>query len=143
MKKDEVANPRANLAELGAGAMPRVALIEDDEQQQRIYVSALEAAGYEVKVWGSAGGATNEIRTWNADAVVVDAKLRGLQGDSFIHVAKKNLRPGVYFLLHSAIDPSDLIRIARLCDCDCIPKDGEARGLIRRLKAFFDPGAAR
>lgn len=113
--------------------MPRILLVEDDENLRRILARTLSRAGYLVGEISDGSGLLRELRTggW-VDLVVTDLMMDGLDGESTIetvHMVDPSLRvlvlsgadprrlaeagrhPGVVGVLRKPVPPSELLHV--------------------------------
>jgi len=80
-------------------------------------------------------GASNQIRAFNPDLIVVDVMMPSVSGEQLIRVLRQNLRRLPSLILYSNLDEDDLAEIARTVAADdFVIKNGSYYSLISRIK---------
>jgi len=121
----------------------RVFIIEDDPDQLDMTRRLLRAEGFEVEATPSSIGASNLVRTFGPDVVLVDVNLPALSGHRLIEIARRAAPPHTRFVLFSACDEGELRRLAREANADAyITKGLDPQELARRLRAMCGSRAA-
>src|SRR5262245_39938209 len=89
----------------------RVFVIDDDPDQLEMVRRALALEGFEVGCTSSPIGATNLMRDFQPDVVLLDVNIPALSGDRLLGLVRKAM-PGARFLLFSASDETRLRQLA-------------------------------
>ncbi len=91
--------------------MPKVLLIEDTPEMQRMYSYGLTKAGYDVEVVGSAGEGLAHVQSGiDFDVILVDLMLAGMSGLDFLKSANlKALMPNAKIAVLTNVDNPEIV----------------------------------
>lgn len=90
----------------------RVLVVDDDPLQLELVQRSLRLEGFDVTVTRAALGASNLVKSFAPDVVLIDVNIPALTGDRLLTLAKKHAPPTTRFLLYSACDESRLRALA-------------------------------
>lgn len=92
-------------------ATKKILVVDDDPTILAIAKLILTRAGYEVETRDSALGTTKCLMQGKHDLVLLDVNMPGLDGAELTSLVRKEL-PHVTVVLHSAMDETELIKLA-------------------------------
>jgi CheY-like chemotaxis protein len=120
---------------------PKILVVDDDATHLVCAKELLEAEGYEVRVHGTAFGATEKVLRYEPDLVLVDVNMPALSGEGLVTVLQGRERTrGVRVLLYSSNDEQALREAAeRLGIAGYVPK-GDPAQLRRKVAAVLRTG---
>ena len=100
--------------------MPKVLLIEDTPEMQRMYGYGLTKAGFEVEIVGSAGEALAHVQSGiDFDVILVDLMLAGMSGLDFLKSANlRTLMPGAKIVVLTNVDNPEIIDKVKVASVD-------------------------
>ncbi|HUT56063.1 MAG TPA: response regulator [bacterium] len=114
---------------------PRICVIDPEEELLLDLESVLHAMGYEVLSLNRVIGASNEIRAFSPDLLIVDIQMPAVSGGKLIEVLRRNLPDMPLLILYSRLQEPDLARLARALRADdFIIKSGNLLSLVNRVK---------
>lgn len=67
----------------------RILVVDDEENIRRLYAEELAADGYEVAIAGSGESALQSVETERPDLVILDIKMRGINGLDILGIVKE------------------------------------------------------
>jgi len=79
----------------------RVFILDDDERSCKLAQMVLERAGYNVMSKTQAIGATNSIRAFDPDLVLIDVMMPALSGDNLVEILNQKLDPRPRIIYYS------------------------------------------
>lgn len=111
----------------------RILVVDDDKTILQTTQSLLHNAGYEVITHDTPFGATEMIRTWRPDLVLLDVNMPGLAGDRLCVLIRGNRRIETKIFFHSSNDETSLrLAVAQYGADDYICK-GDISGMRRKI----------
>jgi two-component system OmpR family response regulator len=117
--------------------MPKVLLIEDDQETANEIVAELESRGFDVD-WASTGiEGLDKARADGADAMVVDRLLPGVDGLTIIEVVRKEQVTTPVLVLSALGGVDDRVRGLRAGGDDYLTKPFALVELVARLEALL------
>lgn len=125
-----------------AGAA-RVVVIDDDEGQLRLIESMLRSAGFEVATTSEPIGASNLVRSFRPDLVLLDVHIPALSGDRLLGLLRKVAPSTTQLVLHSAADVESLRERAVAVGADgWIQKNFDSGHLAAELRRLLLPASS-
>lgn len=121
-------------------SLPRLLLVDDEEQIRRLIAEFLEDSGeFDIRGADSGEAALKALAQAPADLCVVDLRLPGMNGEAFIMTA---LRQGLCprFLLHTgSVDHSLALELvtAGITDQDVFLKPTDLERLVERIQEIL------
>lgn len=117
---------------------PRVFVIDDDERQLRMIESMLRSEGFEVATTSEPIGASNLVRAFGPDVVLLDMHIPALSGDRLLGLLRKVTQKSTRLVLHSAADLESLRERARAVGADgWIQKNFDSGRLATELRRLM------
>jgi two-component system OmpR family response regulator len=124
--------------------MPKVLLIEDDHETANEIVAELADRGYEVDYAATGIEGLDKARAAEADVMIVDRLLPGVDGLTIIEVARKEQVRTPVLVLSALGAVDDRVRGLRAGGDDYLTKPFAVAELIARIEALLRrPGDAR
>ena len=116
----------------------RVVVVDDDTVQLRLVASMLRHDGFEVATTEVPFGASNLVRQFNPDIVLLDMQLPALSGDRLLEVIREVADSSTQLILYSAADKDTLRTRAQRAGADgWIQKDFADGALAGRLRSLW------
>ncbi|MBX3181337.1 MAG: response regulator [Polyangiaceae bacterium] len=116
----------------------RVVVVDDDLHQLRLIERTLEAEGFEVRSTAEPIGASNLVRAFQPDIVLLDVNIPALPGDRLLGLIRKVAPAHTRLVLHSSTDQESLRERARKVGADAwIQKNFEGGELASRLRRLL------
>jgi len=119
----------------------RVMVLDDHASLRRNLMALLEDEGFRVVEAGSGEEALQIVRATAVDAVIVDIRLPGMNGNEFIEAAHA-LRPALHFVVHTgAMDyvlPDELRRFGLTEDSVFLKPLSKPGALFAHLRSFSE-----
>lgn len=113
----------------------RVVLVDDDPQQIEMMTRYLRLEGFDVTGTSEAIGASNVVRSFVPDVVLVDVQIPVLSGDRLLPLMRKVAAPDTKFVLFSACDEEKLRTLARETGADSwISKSWDRSRIARTIR---------
>lgn len=120
-------------------AAPCVLVLDDHASLRRNLKALLEDEGFAVMEAGSGEEALLIVRATAVDAVIVDIRLPGMNGNAFIETAHA-IRPSLHFVIHTGtvdyVVPDELRRIGLTEDSVFYKPVSDNNALFARLRSF-------
>jgi two-component system OmpR family response regulator len=121
----------------------RVVVVDDDAEQIELLERLLATEGIDVTGISSPIGASNVVRKFEPDVVLIDVNIPSLSGDRLLSLLRRNAPEQTRLVLFSACDESRLRSLALEANADgWMPKSGSVEQLARRLRAIAARPAA-
>jgi DNA-binding response OmpR family regulator len=120
---------------LGAIAMDRILVVEDDRAVQKALKRLFEAEGYTVQIASDGNSAVEGFRQTVPSAVVLDLRLPGLPGREVCREFKQHSPAVPIIVLSATSDVSDKVLLLELGADDYVTKPFSPRELLARLRA--------
>lgn len=112
----------------------RVMVVDDDQEQLELIARQLRAQGFEVRVWDSGIGVTNEVRDFEPDVVLLDVNIPALSGDRLVSLLRQSNTKS-RLVLFSSSDRERLRQLAAEVSADhWIQKGIEPQELAAQLR---------
>jgi two-component system, OmpR family, response regulator len=86
----------------------KVFVLDDDENSCDLARQVLTKAGYMVAAQTRAIGATNAIRTFMPDLILLDVMMPALSGDNLVEIIKKTVKPNPKIIFYSNKSAAEL-----------------------------------
>lgn len=117
----------------------RVLVVDDDPLQLELVDRSLRHGGFDTRTTDRAFGATNIVRAFSPDVILLDVDIPALSGDRLLRLLRQGGAAEATIILYSAHDEGRLRRIASDAGADgWVSKStpvGELAGRIRSLWA--------
>ena len=120
---------------LGAMAMDRILVVEDDHAVQKALKRLFEAEGYTVQIAADGNTAVDVFRIGAPSAVVLDLRLPGISGREVCREFKQHSPTVPIIVLSAASDVSDKVLLLELGADDYVTKPFSPRELLARVRA--------
>ena len=118
---------------------PRICVIDPERELLLDLESVFGAMGYEVLGLGRVIGASNQIRAFAPDLLIVDVMMPTVSGGKLIEVLRLNLSAMPPLILYSRLLAQDLARLAHNLQADdFIVKNGDLLPLVARVKLHLN-----
>lgn len=115
----------------------RIVVVDDDAEQIELLERLLATEGIDVTGVSSPIGASNVVRKFEPDVVLIDVNIPSLSGDRLLSLIRRNAPPQTRLVLYSACDESRLRSLALAANADgWMPKSGSVDQLARKLRGF-------
>jgi len=119
----------------GSGSPARICVLDSDPDSLNDVTGLLVSMGCEVLGLSSVIGASNRIRRFDPDLIVVDITVPSLSGIQLIEVLRKNLGDLPRLILFSALSEEILADVARKVKAaDYLVKNGNYLELVNRVR---------
>ncbi len=119
----------------GGRPRPRICVIDPDLELAKDLESVFGAMGCDVLALGCVIGASNRIRAFAPDLLIVDTMMPSVSGRRLIEVLRLNLSELPLMILYSSLAERDLAGMARDVKADdFIVKNGDLLPLLNRVK---------
>lgn len=116
----------------------KVVVVDDDEGQLRLVASMLRSDGFDVATAEVPFGASNLVRQFRPDIVLLDMQLPGLSGDRLLEVIREVAEKSTQLVLYSAADKDILRSRAQRVGADgWIQKDFAEGALAQQLRTLW------
>lgn len=122
--------------------MPRVLVVDDEEQMRALVTSTLRFAGYDVVEAASGTEALARIGDADADLVVLDVGLPGLDGFELVRLLRGQGLTIPVLLLTARDDVDDRVRGLRLGADDYVTKPFSVAEVVARVEALLRRSSA-
>lgn len=123
--------------------LKKILLIDDNPINLRIAKLTMELGGFSVCTAPDAGGALRMLDSWIPDAIVVDLKMPGMDGLSFMQVLQANSEKScIPVIAMSAYDPPSRARLEQLGFRGFIGKPMVPSVFCQQLQRIFEKPAA-
>ncbi|MFO8056078.1 MAG: response regulator [bacterium] len=120
----------------GTGSF-RVCILDGDHGAGRDLERIVSSMGCEVLCLDRVIGASNRIRSFDPDLLVVDVQMPGLSGPGLLEVLQKNLGTLPVMILHSCLEEDELMELATNAGADdFVPKNGNYVSLLSKIKYY-------
>jgi len=86
----------------------KVFILDDDENACQLAEMVLKKAGYEVSTLTKAIGASNAIRNFGPDLLLLDVMMPALSGDNLVEIINKTVKPRPKIIFYSNKSAQDL-----------------------------------
>ena len=93
--------------------MPKILVVEDDQDLRFLYKTALESAGYQVELADDGFEALKVVRTHEPDLILLDLLLPHMGGMEFLRAYGIARHPHVKVILLSNLNSPDLLKTAK------------------------------
>jgi len=123
----------------GAAAVPgepaRICVLDADLSRLRDLEQLLKAQGHQVLCLNEVIGASNRIREFGADLLVVEVMMPTLSGPRLIEVLRRNLKNRPAIILYSALNLENLAAVANQSRADdYVVKNGDYLPLLNKVR---------
>lgn len=113
-------------------------VVDDDLRQLQLIERMLKAEGFDVVSISEPIGASNLVRSFQPDVVLLDVNIPALSGDRLLSLIRKVAEPYARLVLHSSDDPESLRERAHKVGADAwIQKDFSAGQLASQLRRLL------
>jgi len=117
------------------GDMERILIVEDDRAVQRALKRVFETEEYSVQIASDGMEAINSFHTFVPNLVVLDLRLRGMQGRDICRRMKKDAPSTPIIVLSATTEVSEKVLLLELGADDYITKPFSPRELVARVRA--------
>lgn len=129
------ASPAAAPSDLVRG---RICILDFDAEASDSLRKLLEGTGHEVLVVNEMIGASNRIRAFSPDVLVVDTAMPSISGSKLISVLRHNLSEMPLLIIFSNLGTQELMQMAQETGADeCLPKSGSFLPVINRINVLI------
>jgi two-component system response regulator ChvI len=116
--------------------MPRITVVDDDDQVASLIQDILEAEGYNVVAYHDPHTALNAIRARSPDLIILDIMMPKMNGVELLRRLREKADIPVIFLTGRVTEPDELLGLQAGAD-DYIHKPFSQRALIERVKSVL------
>ena len=113
----------------------RIYVLDDDEGILLVTKRVLEQAGYSVRASNKPIGATNDIKKFSPDLVLLDVMMPALKGTQIVNIIRKTMPQPPVIILYSNKASDELRELAIECGADdYLCKTEGPHGLLRKVR---------
>ncbi len=115
----------------------KICILDSDRMRIADMSAMFNLMGYEVLSLDYVIGASNTIRDFDPDVLVLDVNMPAITGEKLINVLKKNLGVLPTTILYSDMDAEELEKLAMIAGADDhLVKNGTYLHLLNRVKYY-------
>lgn len=116
----------------------KISILDPEAEVLRDLANIFTLMGFEIQVLGQVIGASNLLREFKPDLLIVDITMPAISGAKLVQTIKQNLVPPPLIILHSALDSHTLARIAGQTGAnDYVIKGGDYLNLITCVNSLL------
>lgn len=117
----------------------RILLIDDNVPTHQIVTTVLQRSGFEVRASISLEQAIKTLGEWRPDLILTDVDMPGTSGVEVCRRLKATYETAhVPVVLFSALTPTELEALARVCEADGFVTKSDLARLAKELSSLLD-----
>ncbi|MFO8058122.1 MAG: response regulator [bacterium] len=116
----------------------KIFILDDDENSCQLVKQVLSKAGFEVMAQTKAIGATNSIKAFHPDLVLLDVMMPALSGDNLVEIIQRLIKPSPRIVYYSNKSEHELRELVEKTGVDgYICKVDGPNSLVSKVKGML------